>query len=174
MVKNKVTAIHRIVAIHVDVATVLVVRLSNVSCIIVEPRRKLLVGFRDEGRVAVSCLTAQKLVLISSKVDTLVAAGGDRGRINDCDSGRCTGNLGRCGDIGNGGCGTRVRGHSGVRGLGCGGCADDLSFLQGGLNVHSSDQARDSSCCGGDCAGPCSGDRGERDRSRSCLNRSNS
>jgi hypothetical protein len=58
VVENKVTAINRVVAIYVDVVTVLIVGLGNVSSIVGEPRGKLLVRLRREGWVTESCLTA--------------------------------------------------------------------------------------------------------------------
>ena len=69
MVQNKVGGINRVVAVYVDVSTVSVVGFSNVGGVIGKPWRDLLVGFGDEGRVAVGCLTAEELVLVGGEVD---------------------------------------------------------------------------------------------------------
>lgn len=69
MVQNKVGGINWVVTVYVNVSTVRVVGFSNVGGVIGKPWRDLLVGLRDEGRVAVSCLTTQELVLVGGKVD---------------------------------------------------------------------------------------------------------
>lgn len=102
MVKNKVRAIHRVVSVDVDIVAICIVGFSDVCCVVGEPRGNLLVGLGDERGIAVCCLTARVLVGISGKVDTLVAAGGNRSGINNCYGGCCAGGSGGSGNVANG------------------------------------------------------------------------
>lgn len=169
VVKNKTSAIHRIVSIYVDPIAPLIVGFSNVCCVIGEVWCNLLVVLRDERGVAVCCLTASVLVGISGEVNALVAAGSNRSGINDCDSGCCASGFGCGGDIANGRGSARVRGHSGVRSFGCGRCTDNLSLLRWSLDVHSGGQTRDCRRGRSNCTSPGSGDGSERYRCRSSV-----
>lgn len=102
MVKNQASGIHRIVSVHVDIIAPCIVGFGNVRCVVREPGVDLLVGFRDERRVAVGCLASRILVGISGEVDALVAAGSDGGRVDNRYSGSCSSGFGGGGDVPNG------------------------------------------------------------------------
>lgn len=58
VVQNKIAAINGVIAIYIDVVSILIVGFSNVCGVISKPRRDLLVSLGDEGGVAVGCLAA--------------------------------------------------------------------------------------------------------------------